>query len=87
MSKKSVKKKKESKTEEELNKEMIDSVDQDLVPHGEGMTDSRIKKLRAELKRTGNKEEDMLKFYKIDNIFDLSEKQYIACMNSLKKKS
>ena len=42
-----------TKTDEQLNQEMAAKVDQDLVPHGEGMTAQRVKRVLSELERTG----------------------------------
>lgn len=77
----------ESKTDEQLNQEMIKSVDPDLIPHGEGMTAPRIAKVRAELKRTGNNEKTILGFYKVAKLEDMTEAQYITVMNQLAKKA
>ena len=74
------------KTEKQLNKEMAENVDPDLVPHGEGMTEKRIERLRAELKRTGHSESGMLGFYKLKDIKDMNENQYITCISQLMKK-
>lgn len=79
-------KSKQITSDEQANKQMVDSVDKDLVPSGKGMTEERIKKLRAELKRTGNEESTILGFYKIKDIKDMKDEQYIACMNQLAKK-
>ena len=76
--------KKDTPEEAKANEKMRADVDKDLVPHGEGMTDERVAKLRAEIKRTGNSEEAMLKFYKIKDMHEMSESAYIACMNKLK---
>lgn len=78
--------KKSAKSDEQANQQMVDSVDKDLVPSGKGMTEDRVKKLRAELKRTGNEESTILGFYKIKKIEDMKDEQYIACMNQLAKK-
>lgn len=62
------------------------NINPDLVPHEEGMNEERITNLRNELKRTGNQEATILAFYKVKDIQKLTESQYIACMNQLKKK-
>jgi len=62
---------------------MADSVDKDLVPHGEGMTEARIKRLRDEIKRTGNSEQALLGYYKVKSINELTEAQYITSVNQL----
>lgn len=74
------------KTDKQKDKELAESVNPDLVPSGKGMDEERIKKVRAELKRTGNKEETILGFYKVKDIKDLTENQYISVMNQLGKK-
>lgn len=77
----------QTKTDEQLNQEMIKNVDPDLIPHGEGMTAPRIAKVRAELKRTGNNEKTILGFYKVAKLEDMTEAQYITVMNQLAKKA
>lgn len=74
------------KTDKQKDKEMKESVDKDLVPHGEGMTPERVEKLRAELNRTGNQESTILGFFKVQKIEELTEAQYTSCMNQLAKK-
>ena len=75
----------EGKTETQLNEEMVAAVDQDLVPHGEGITPSRLEKLNAELKRTGVSKETILATAKVSKYEEMSEKVYIAIMNKLYK--
>lgn len=72
-----------TKTEEQLNEEMIASVDKDLVPHGEGMTEQRIKRVHSELERTGVSIETILSAYSVKDIKDFTEEQYISCINRL----
>lgn len=74
-----------SKTEEQLNQEMAASVDQDLVPHGEGMTPQRIKRVLSELERTGVSIDTILGAYKVKDIKEFTEEQYISCVNRLLK--
>lgn len=73
------------KTEEQLNQEMIANVDQDLVPHGEGMTAHRVKKVLSELERTGVPLDTILGTYKVKDLKKLTEEQYISCVNRLLK--
>ena len=74
------------KSEEQLNKEMVESVDKDLVAHCEGMTPARIERLKGEMKRTGYEEKTLLGFYKAKEISELKEEQYISAMNQLMKR-
>lgn len=59
--------------------------DADLTPHGEGMTDERLQKLVAEMTRTGSTEDGLKKAFKVKDIRDLSESQYVAAMNRMEK--
>lgn len=74
------------KTDAIKNQEMIDSTDPDLVPHGEGMTPARVERIRKELKRTGNDEVVIKGFYKVNDLTELTENQYISVINQLSKK-
>jgi hypothetical protein len=76
---------KPEKSEEQLNQEMAESVDKDLVPHGEGMTAQRVKRVMSELERTGVSVETILDTYKVHDLKELSEEQYISCINRLMK--
>lgn len=73
------------KTEEQLNQEMASKVDQDLVPHGEGMTPQRVKRVLSELERTGVTIDTILGAYKVKDIKEFTEEQYISCINRLLK--
>lgn len=57
--------------------------DKDLIPHGEGMTDERMKRLKGEIERTGSKEDNICAHYKVQSLSELTEAQYIALMNYL----
>lgn len=75
------------RTDEQKNQEMINSVDKDLIPTGNTVINAeKVEKLKAELKRTGNQESTILGFYKIQKIEEMTEAQFIACMNQLSKK-
>lgn len=76
---------KPEKSEEQLNQEMAESVDKDLVPHGEGMTAQRVKRVMSELERTGVSVETILNAYKVHDLKEFSEEQYISCINRLMK--
>lgn len=78
-------KKSEKKSEEQLNKEMVASVDQDLVPHGEGMTAQRVKRILSELERTGVPLDTILGAYQCKDLKEMTEEQYISCVNRLMK--
>lgn len=78
-------KKAPTKSEEQLNKEMVASVDQDLVPHGEGMTAQRVKRILSELERTGVSLDTILGAYQCKDLKEMTEEQYISCVNRLMK--
>lgn len=59
--------------------------DANLIPHGEGMTEERIEKIMAEIERTGTDMKKILAAYKVKDIRDLTEAQYISCMNRFEK--
>ena len=75
----------QQKTDEQLNEEMAASVDNDLVSHGEGMTDTRLAKLNAELKRTGVTVQTILSTAKVTDVMQMPEATYISIMNKLAK--
>ena len=77
--------KKSSKSDEQKNAEMAASVDPDLVPHGEGMTPKRVKRVLSELERTGVAIDTILGAYKVKDIKEFTEEQYISCVNRLLK--
>ena len=76
----------EMKDSESESLEIGETVNKDLVPHNESMTKERIAKLRNELKRTGNDEKALLGYYKIKDFKEMTEAQYISCINTLAKK-
>lgn len=59
--------------------------DADLIPHGEPVTVERLEKLLAEIERTGSVESKICTAYKIKDLRDLTEAQYISAMNRLEK--
>lgn len=79
------KEQKQAKSEEQLNQEMAASVDQDLVPHGEGMTEYRINRIKAEMDRTGKNLPTILATAKAKSLEEITEANYIAVMNLLLK--
>lgn len=78
-------KKAAQKSEEQLNKEMVESVDQTQVPSGSGITPERIEKLQAEMKRTGVTLATILSTAKVKHYEDMSEETYLAIMHKLEK--
>lgn len=63
----------------------ISPKDKDLIPHGEPVTMERLEKLLAELERTGVPEQKIMDAYKLKDLRDLTEAQYISAMNRLEK--
>lgn len=72
--------------EAKKNQKMRESTDQDLVAHGEGMTEKRIARMNSEIERTGYKLETLLAACKVKKLEELTEVQYISCMTQLLKK-
>ena len=56
-------------------------VDQDLVPHGEGMTSKRIARLKKAQEICGKNDATVLATAKAKKIEDITEESYIAVMN------
>jgi hypothetical protein len=69
------------KTDEQKNVEMKAGVDQDFVPHGEGMTPKRIARLKKAMEFTGKNERTVLATAKATSMESISEVNYIAVMN------
>jgi hypothetical protein len=67
--------------EAELNQQMIESVDQDFVPHGEGMTPKRIARLKKAQEFTGKNDATVLATAKAKSFEEITEANYIAVMN------
>lgn len=78
-------KKAPTKSEEQLNKEMAESVDKDLVPSGKPVDAQRIKRIMGELERTGVSIDTILGAYQCKDLREMTEEQYISCMNRLLK--
>ena len=57
----------------------------DLTPHGEGMTPERLEKIKAEMERTGTTEKTILGTFKVKKLEDMTESQYVACMNKFER--
>ena len=64
-----------------LNQQMVDSVDQDLVPHGEGMTPKRLARLHKAMEFTGKNEATVLATAKAKSFEEITETSYISVMN------
>lgn len=69
------------KSDEVKNAEMVASVDQDLVPHGEGMTPKRIARLKKAQEFTGKNDKTVLATAKAASYEEITEINYIAVMN------
>lgn len=76
---------KPEKSEEQLNQEMVNSVDQTQVPNGSGVTPERLAKLQDEMKRTGISLATILTTAKVKQIEDMNEETYLAIMHKLEK--
>lgn len=68
-------------TQAQLNQQMIDSVDKDLIVHGEGMTPRRIARLKKAQEITGKNDKTVLATAKATSFETISEVNYIAVMN------
>lgn len=74
------------KTDEQKNQEMIDSVDKDLVPQANVLISAeQIKKIKAEMERTGITEKTLLNTFKVQNLSELTDIQYVTMMNRFAK--
>ena len=68
-------------SEEVSNQQMVESVDQDLVPHGEGMSPKRIARLRKAMEFTGKNEKTVLATARANSFEEITEASYISVMN------
>lgn len=68
------------------NEPSTQTVDKDRLPHGEGMTEERISKIKAEIERTGIASARILATYGVKDFKDMTEEQYIAAINILLRK-
>lgn len=71
----------ESKTDEQKNAEMVASVDEDFVPHGEGMTPKRIARLKKAQEFCKKNDATVLATAKAKSFEEITEVNYIAVMN------
>lgn len=72
---------KDSPAEKAKNEELRASVDQDFVPHGEGMTPKRIARLKKAQEITGKNDKTVLATAKAESFETITEANYIAVMN------
>lgn len=79
-------KKPTKKSEEQLNKEMIDSVSPDLVPDNSRTPEYRAKRIREEIARTGMDEQKLLNNAKVEKWEDVTDAQFVTLMGYLAKK-
>lgn len=70
-----------SQSDEELNKQIESEVDKDLVPHGEGMTEVRIAKIKKCMEFTNKNLKTVLATAKANSLEEITEASYIALMN------
>lgn len=74
------------KTEEQLNKEMIENVPADLVPDNSRTPEYRAKRIREEIARTGVDEAKLLNNTKVDRWDDVTDAQFVTLMGYLAKR-
>ena len=67
--------------EAELNQQMVDSVDPDLVPSGQGMTEKRLKRIKKAMEFTGKNLKTVLATARADSLETITEANYIAVMS------
>ena len=74
------------KTEEQLNQEMVDSVDKRLIPTADGkMSEEQYSFLLAQIERTGAME-DVVKYANTEDLSTLSSKKCVAILIGLLKR-
>lgn len=78
-------KKQNSKTDEQKNQEMIDSVNQDLIPKGQIITPEQIANIQKEIDRTGIPLKSVLDIAKVDDLSKMNDTTYTAIMNKFAK--
>ena len=49
------------------------------------MTPERLEKIKAEMERTGTTEKTILGTFKVKKLEDMTESQYVACMNKFER--
>lgn len=73
------------KSDQQKNKEMIDSVDKSMIPRGKKISKEQLSKLKAEMDRTGKDEQMILSIARVDKLEDLPDTTYVALMNKFAK--
>lgn len=74
------------KTDEELNREMINSVPADLVPDNSRTPEYRAKRIKEEIARTGVNEKKLLDNARVEKWEDVTDAQFVTLMGYLAKK-
>lgn len=82
---KAAEKKGKKPTDEEMNAEMTASVDPRCIPNPNRTIEEMEANIKAELKRTGIKEEIVLGAVSVKKYDDLTDAKYIAIMNRFKR--
>lgn len=72
---------KDTPEEAVLNQQMIDSVDKDFLPHGEGVTPIRLAKLRKAQEFCGKNDATILATAKCKSFEEMTEGQYLGVMS------
>ena len=72
-------------TEEELNKQMVDSVDKRLLPSGEIITQEQLELLYKEMARTKINAKTILSFAKVDAFEKIPQATFIGIMSKMEK--
>ena len=70
-----------TKSDEQKNKEMIDSVDKTMIPQGKKINKGQITKLKAEMDRTGVGEDVILPMFRVKALEELSDTDFVVLMN------
>lgn len=79
-------KKSAEKTDEEKNEEMKKSVNPDLLPNAKRTPEERAQKIKAEIARTKQDENKMLKNAGVEKWEDISDAKYVSMMQWFSKK-
>ncbi len=74
------------KTEDQLNKEMIENVPADLIPDNSRTPEYRAKRIREEIARTKMDEKKLLNNAKVEKWEDVTDAQFVTLMGYLAKK-
>ena len=74
------------KTEDQLNKEMIENVPADLIPDNSRTPEYRAKRIREEIARPKMDEKKLLNNAKVEKWEDVTDAQFVTLMGYLAKK-